>query len=475
MPVERVMRTRMKGALLALGVLLGNPANALAHPFLRRSSPGASDTVAAGPAVLRLVFSEPIELRFTQVELVGPGGSLGYLAGISVVPDSLGIVTAPVGRVLPAGNYVVRWQAAGDDGHVVRGEYGFVVSGTPGAGEAAGNVVPPGSDSLHKIRHPGTAPVDTAFDASSPLFVALRWLMYLGLLGIIGAIVFQSVVLSLARRRGGAASRLLADDLQPRVARFGLAAAVVFLVSVPGRLFAQSLSMHGAGAALDSGLIFGMIAHTMWGWSWLAQVVLGLGTYAGFRRVVRGRGGWGFARAGALLLAFTPAFAGHAIAAERWIPFAVLSDGIHILGASGWLGTLAVLLFVGLAGALRLPEPERGPVSADLVNAFSPVALGFAGAAAVTGAFSTLVHTGRIADLWQTAYGLVLLLKLGVLSVVAATGAFNWRKVRPVMGDELAARRIGRSATVELLVAVVVLVVTAVLVALPTPLAARAP
>ncbi len=458
--------------LLAVSVLVSLPGSALAHPFLRRSVPKASDTLAVAPIELRLVFSEPIELRFAKIELVGPGGTLGFLTGLATEPDSLGTVAAPVGRVLGPGGYTVRWQAAGDDGHVIRGEYGFVVLGTQGGGEAAGQVVTPGAGPVHEVQHPTTAPVNAGFDASSPLFVALRWLMYLGLLGIIGAIVFQGVVLPLVRRRGGEASRLLAGDIQPRVARVGRAATVIFLVSVPGRLFAQSLSMHGP-ESLDPSLLFGMVAHTMWGWSWLAQLVLGVWTYASFRRVTRGKGGWGFTRAGALLLAFTPAFAGHAIAAERWIPFAVLSDGIHVLGASGWLGTLAVLLLVGLTGALRLPEADRGPVAADLVNAFSPVALVFAGTAAATGAFSALVHTGRIADLWQTSYGQVLLLKLGVLSVVAGTGAFNWRKVRPALGDEIGARRIRRSATVELVVAVIVLLVTAVLVALPTPLGAR--
>ena len=464
-----------RSLLLAAGVLVLLPGAALAHPVLRRSFPAKADTVSAGPAEIRLVFSKPIELRFAKVELVGPAGTLGFLTGLAIVPDSLGTVTAPVGRVLSPGGYTVRWQVAGDDGHVVRGEFGFTVLGSQGGGEAGGEVVTPGADPVHEVQHPSSRPVSAGFDASSPLFIALRWVMYLGLLGIIGAVVFQGVVLRLVRRRGGEPSRRLADDIQPRVASLGLAATAIFLVSVPGRLFAQSVAMHGIGESLAPSLLYGMVAHTMWGWSWLAQLALGAWTYVGFRRVTRGQGGWGFARAGALLLAFTPAFAGHAIAAERWIPFAVLADGIHVVGASGWLGTLAVLLLVGLAGALRLTEPDRGPVAADLVNAFSPVALAFAGAAAATGAFSALVHIGRVIDLWETSYGQVLLLKLGVLSVVAGTGAYNWRKVRPTMGNEMAARRIGRSATVELLVAVVVLMVTAVLVALPTPLAARGP
>lgn len=442
------------------------PAVAWAHPVLRRSFPAAFDTLSTAPFELRLVFNEPIELRFARVELAGPDGTSRILTGVTVVPDSLRILRAPVPAQMGPGSYTVRWQAAGDDGHAVRGAFTFTVLADSGAA--------PGDRLSGAFRPPPPQSSPAAFDAGSPGFVAIRWMMYLGLLGVIGAIVFQSFVLRRLRRGGREASKLVAGTLGAPVARFGRVAAGVFLISLPARLLAQTASLRGS-EPWDTGLPLELTGHTIWGWSWIAQLLLGIAVFVGFRGAVRGTARWDWIRMCGLLLALTPAFAGHAIAAERWIPVAVVADGLHILGAAGWLGTLAVLLSVGLANALRLPEPERGPVAADMVNAFSPVALGFAGMVLATGVLSALIHTGRIPDLWESGYGKMLLLKLGILSIVAATGAWNWRRVRPVMGDELGARRIRKSGSVEVAVALVVLLVTAVLVALPTPLAARAP
>ena len=123
---------------------------------------------------------------------------------------------------------------------------------------------------------------------------------------------------------------------------------------------------------------------------------------------------------------------------------------------------------IGIPVALRLAERERGPAVAELVNAFSPTALLFAGTIVTTGVFAAWLHLGAVRALWETTYGKTLLVKLAVLSVVAATGAYNWLRVRPALGDAEGARRVRRSAAVELAVGLVVLAVTAVLVATPT-------
>jgi putative copper export protein len=63
----------------------------------------------------------------------------------------------------------------------------------------------------------------------------------------------------------------------------------------------------------------------------------------------------------------------------------------------------------------------------------------------------------------------VLLLKLACLVGVAGLGAFNWRVVQPRLeagtGDEL----LRRSAWAELGLGALLIIVTAVLVALPAP------
>ncbi|MGH7633417.1 MAG: hypothetical protein ACRENC_06785, partial [Gemmatimonadaceae bacterium] len=56
-----------------------------------------------------------------------------------------------------------------------------------------------------------------------------------------------------------------------------------------------------------------------------------------------------------------------------------------------------------------------------------------------------------------------------LVAIVVAFGAFNWRVLRPALGDERAALGIRRSAARELTVGLLVLIVTAVLVALPPP------
>lgn len=71
--------------------------------------------------------------------------------------------------------------------------------------------------------------------------------------------------------------------------------------------------------------------------------------------------------------------------------------------------------------------------------------------------------------LWQSRYGRTLLLKLAVLAGVAATGFYNWRRVRPALGDELGTARLRRSSAIELPIGLAVLLVTAVLVATPPP------
>ena len=147
----------------------------------------------------------------------------------------------------------------------------------------------------------------------------------------------------------------------------------------------------------------------------------------------------------------------------------MLADGLHVLGAGGWLGSLLAVLAVGIPVAMRLGREERGPAVAVLVQAFSPAALGFAALVTATGVLSAVFHLGSFADLWQSTYGRTLLLKIGVLSLVFGTGAYNWLRVKPALGDDEGPRRLRRSAGFEVTVGAAVLLVTAVLVATPPP------
>ena len=60
-------------------------------------------------------------------------------------------------------------------------------------------------------------------------------------------------------------------------------------------------------------------------------------------------------------------------------------------------------------------------------------------------------------------------MKLCFVALVFILGAWNWRRQRPRLGSEEAAGRIRRSSIMELSVATIVLIVTSILVSLPSP------
>lgn len=156
------------------------------------------------------------------------------------------------------------------------------------------------------------------------------------------------------------------------------------------------------------------------------------------------------------------------VLALRW---AALVNPVHVLAGSLWIGTLFALM------TIAIPTVEAGAQSGDdkaltiaeMVHAFSPVALGAVAVLVLTGVVTAVRHLKFVAALWTTSYGIALVVKLCVVAVVLAAGAWNWRRVRPSLGTPGAADHLRRSARLELAFAGIVLLVTSVLVSLPSP------
>ncbi len=455
---------------LVAACLLSAPSAAFAHGGLKSSVPAAGAKLGIAPTEIRLVFTEAAELAFTRVELRGPNGRV-LLETSSFGSDKRTIVT-PIDSRLVAGVYTVMWQVAGADGHPVRGNYTFSIdSGAVGLATppAAGIGTAADSTAATAPHHdPMTFPDAGRFDAGSPLYVVIRWLQFAAILVLTGAVVFQLVVVRLASRNQRQYSPMLPTASQ-RAASIGFYASIALAAVVLMRLLAQSYAMHPPGSGFAPALMWGMIGATTWGWGWLLQAVAVVVAIAGFTSARRDPArGWIIAAAGAVLGSFAPALSGHAASAPMLRSLAVLADAIHIIGASGWLGSLFILLAAGIPAAMRLDTDDRGPAVADLVNAFSPTALVFAAITASAGVFAGWLHLGTVPALWQTQYGRTLLVKLAVLGIVTATGAYNFLYVKPRLGKLEGVRSIRRSATMEVAVAALVLLVTAVLVATPT-------
>ena len=498
----RVVRIRgvLTSLIAAIAWTMSTPGSASAHGKLKGSNPAAGAHLASVPASLRLDFTESPELTFTTIRLQAADGRAVALTKPEYTPDSKRSIVVRVSEAMVAGTYVVMWQIAGDDGHPVRGRFDFVVA--PGAegvgvapvgvsGAAPGSPAATSANDMSAMHHdPVTMPQGDGFGAESPAYVIVRWLGFVALLLVVGAAAFRVFVLRRLRPDDdpAAGAGAMADAAEHGAARLGLLAVLLLTATLGFRLFAQSYAMHGASRSLDIVLNWQMIRSTTWGAGWTLQLIgvllAGAGFYgarAALRRPKSPSGQspamarrpsttmwWGLASVGAVACAFSPAFSGHASSAPRFRALAVLADGLHVLAASSWLGTLAVVLAAGITAARLQSAERRGALVRSLILTFSPVALVAAGVATVTGVFAAWLHVGAIPNLWGTRYGITLLIKLGVLGIVALTGFYNWRFVQPRLGTDEATVKLQRSARIEVGVAVLVLLVTAVLVASPT-------
>lgn len=456
---------------LALALLLLLPGRAAAHAHLESSTPASGDTVRGAPGALRLTFSEGVELALSEIHLVGPLGEVA-LAPLASAGNGA-VLVAPIRGSLAPGRYTVHWRIVSEDGHPGSGEYAFVIAkGAQGLAPPASVVGPtaPGQAPPPAAHHASAPAAGEAFGVQSPLYAAVRFLTYLGLLLAIGAVAFRVLVLWRVRRASDAVVEGFIGAAARRAASCGLAAAVLLFIALFLRLYAQSAAVHGVARALDPTWIGTLLTHTLWGWGWLLQAAGVLLALIGFSLGRRASGaGWAVALFGVLALAVAEALSGHAAAAGSWTTLVVLADSLHVLGAGGWLGSLLVVLVVGIPLALRLEVGQRGRAVAFLIHGFSPTAMFFAALVVVTGVFAAWLHLSAVTDLWTTPYGRTLLLKLVLLLGVFGTGAYNWLRVKPSLGAEEAAVHLRRSAAVELAIGVVVLAVTAVLVATPPP------
>jgi uncharacterized membrane protein/mono/diheme cytochrome c family protein len=153
----------------------------------------------------------------------------------------------------------------------------------------------------------------------------------------------------------------------------------------------------------------------------------------------------------------------------------VVADWLHFLAVATWLGGLLSLIFV-LPVAIRASQSMGDRVLATAVARFSKLAVVSVIVIVVTGTFQAWLEVGSWEGLVQTAYGLSITAKVGLLVVMLLFGAFNLLIVRPGLAQSAGAaggtaaasiaRRFRLSVRVELALGALVLLVAAILTGL---------
>ena len=117
------------------------PISALAHSPLSNVSPEDGAKLEDAPLEISMVFKSPaklIKLELFKEKASAKKSLLGGLFGdnggeVVPLPNAVLMETSET-HVIPlpeitSGDYQVKWRAMGDDGHVIKGDFGFTILG----------------------------------------------------------------------------------------------------------------------------------------------------------------------------------------------------------------------------------------------------------------------------------------------------------------------------------------------------------
>jgi copper transport protein len=234
-------------------------------------------------------------------------------------------------------------------------------------------------------RPPPTAALSAESTQPQAGAVASRWLFLVGVLGAVGIALFALV----ARVRDETVALTLSS------------AAVLAALGAAEEAHRIGLQTR-AGTALGAGFVAAVVVALLAGAATLERRVLSPALVL------------------ALGLAIVPSVAGHALdpGLNR---VNVVADVLHVLGAAAWVGALLGLVLVRDA-------PRRRGIA---LAAGGVVVLGVTG---VVRASFELLHPSQ---LWNTSYGVTLLVKTAILLVALGAGWFVRTRLRVRAGVEL--------------------------------------
>lgn len=414
------VRSWIVAASLALAATIGLAGSASAHALLSSSDPAAGANLESPPSAVTLTFTEAPDPRLSSIRVLDAAGTSVTAGTTEAVPGAQTKLRIAL-KSLATGVYTVSWRTVSSvDGHSASGSFAF------GVGAA-----PPATTGATSSSVGGESPL-------SPLGVAGRWLLYAGLILLVGVAFTSTMILAeppaVALPLSGAAwlvallgtLAVLVD--QALSADVGLAS--LLASSLGTSLYLRALPLLVGGAILTVLLRIGKASR---------PVLVALGVVG----------------AGAML---ADAMTSHA-AASGAVVFNIAVQWIHVLAVGTWLGGLLVLLI-----ALRGRPGEETRLAAGRFATSGTIGLGLV---ATTGVIRALSEIGPWGNLVSTPFGWLIFAKSGLLLVLATLGAINHFRSVPNAGRSLGLLR--RVGSTELAVGAVVLVLSASLVNLAPP------
>ncbi len=397
-------------AVVALGVL---PCAASAHAYLIRTSPVASGVLNAPPKTVALTYDEAVEPRFAIISVTNAAGTQETTAPVNRSPANPDTLVVPLRPNLPQGWYLIYWRAISVDGHPVSGAFTYAVGPNPG---------PAPQFPVPRI----------SATAVTPQLLITRWAMFLTVMVSIGLFVLRLAIARPAIRRVPGTSLRSLSVAFVVVSVLGILAIPIYLdfsiandslrsVFDLGTLVPLFRVTAFGRAILDLELCYVLFCVAAWVALWVDRPERPHRSVAELVSLT-----------GAVLAAATvlvlPGAAGHAAqTAPRG--FSMLFDWFHLLSGSLWLGGLVGLIVLWFS----LRAERRVAALTVIVPRFSNVALVSVIVLLGTGTGATIIHMPALDALWETGYGVAILVKIGLLTGAIVLASGNLLRTRPAM------------------------------------------
>jgi copper resistance protein D len=277
--------------------------------------------------------------------------------------------------------------------------------------------------------------------------IAVKTVTYAATLGAAGGVFFL-----------GYAGSLIASAERLRVRNIVVGLSMLAVFAGAAQIMVSAGSMSGDAAGMLDGSLIRMVWHSGAG---RANAIRDIGLMLTVQGAWLDRRSW-LAFFGAAMAATSFVWTGHARSLNpNVLPILLLS--VHLLGVAFWLGALAPLLVV--AGNSDLKR-----IAATAAR-FGVVAVFVVGALMAAGIGLLWMLLGDFTELWLSAYGRYVTLKLAFVACLLCLAAFNKLRLTPrlMANDTKAARALRASVRLELLLGILILAVTATFTSLAGP------
>jgi len=379
---------------------------ASAHPFFVDSNPKPSSTVESVENI-DILFSEPLELQYSKVSIIGPDGNAIQASKLqNVDSDTSSIRVLLDSTNLPRGLYTVTTTVlSAVDGHVVDDSFIFgVETQVPGSNSPKST-----SDSLFSLQEVGA-----------------KFPGYVGQIIIVGA-AFMSIWLARPLRKTKLLSDLMSasrPSIDRQIIKLILIGTCLVLASGIAIIIVQSVSI-GTGVIEAIGTQFGKtwilrMAET----SVLLGIILLLYTRLRIKKVLVGTSGMIVILAIGISILVSYSLISHAAATNNILP--LLLDFLHSIAASIWVGGLILLAFVFVPNILRTGDSlGKSAALSVLIPRFSSVVAPILGGILLSGPLLLWNMESDLSTTVASSYGKVLFIKLVIGAAMIAMGLYH--------------------------------------------------